>query len=124
MINEIEIARLEEQCRRLKTVHPDRCAVYVQKDNRYRGCPDITKSKYLVQFDSTYGMFLLSIKQHLPKLKSSVAIFTFINGVYIPPISETFAELFQKHAVRDSKNGEPLYLFVTYCGENTFGVLG
>ena len=119
----LDIDRLKDQCIRLKKRYPNRCPVVVHKDIRSKSgqkVPNITKSKYMVPYDTQYSQFLFIMRKHIPKIKSSTAIFTHINGKYIPPTSATFGNLFAVHAVKDD-DGNPLFLDITYSGENTFG---
>ena len=103
--------------------YPDRCAVYVQKAIKCnKNTPNINKNKFLVPYGTQYGQFIHILRKNMQKLKPSEAIFTYINGTYIPCTSDTFNNLFSYHAVKNT-DGVKLFLYIVYAGENTFGNL-
>ncbi len=118
-IYDADTKRLEKQVLRIKSKHPDRCCVFVQK-KKGSLAPNLTKWKFVVPYDIEYTQFLYIIRKYMRGLKSHEAIFTCINGAYIPTSSETFTQLWDLHAVKGS-DGQPLYLYIVYSVENTFG---
>ena len=97
----------------LRDKYPDRIPVIVNK-SKHCDLNDIDKFKYLVPDNYTVGQFVYVIRKRivLPKEK---AIFVFIENV-LPPTSALMSEMYDKYKDKDG------FLYITYSGENTFGV--
>jgi GABA(A) receptor-associated protein len=76
--------------------------------------PVIDKNKYLTPHDLTVGQFLYVIRKRI-KLEPSQSLFIYVNDSIIPPTSSTMLSLYGKHKDEDG------FLYLSYCGENTFG---
>ena len=75
----------------------------------------IDKNKYLVPHDLTIGQFLHVIRKRI-KLGPSESIFLYVNDNILPPTSSTMVSLYKSHKDEDG------FLYLSYCGENTFGL--
>ncbi|CAN1258850.1 Autophagy-related protein 8f [Linum perenne] len=71
-------------------------------------------SRYLVPADLTVGQFVYVIRKRI-KLSAEKAIFIFVDNV-LPPTGAIMS------AVYEEKKDEDGFLYVTYSGENTFGM--
>lgn len=75
----------------------------------------LKKQKFLVGGDITVGQFMSIIRKKLDNLKSSEAIFLFVNNT-IPPASTFMTSIYAANKDQDTD-----MLFMTVCKENTFG---
>jgi GABA(A) receptor-associated protein len=75
----------------------------------------IDKNKYLVPHDLTVGQFLHVIRKRI-KIGPSESIFLYVNDNILTPTSSTMVSLYKQHKDDDG------FLYLSYCGENTFGV--
>lgn len=75
----------------------------------------LKKQKFLVGGDITVGQFMSIIRKKLDNLKSSEAIFLFVNNA-IPPASTFMTSIYATNKDQDTD-----MLFMTVCKENTFG---
>ena len=98
----------------MKEKYPKNVPVIVEKGRRDNILPDIDKSKFLVPGDLEYGKFIGVIRRRL-KISSTVAIFTFVGNNVLAMASESMNSIYDKHKDEDG------FLYVVYCGENTFG---
>jgi len=98
----------------IRSKHPDRIPVIVEKRARDQSLPDIDKKKFLVPVDLTIGQFVYVIRKRI-KLAPEQAIFLFVSTGTLPP---SVAAL---QAVYDMYKDEDGFLYMTYSGENTFG---
>ncbi|KAK3039463.1 hypothetical protein RJ639_028045 [Escallonia herrerae] len=87
--------------------------VIVEKAER-SDIPNIDKKKYLVPADLSVGQFVYVIRKRI-KLSAEKAIFIFVDNV-LPPTGAIMSGIY------DEKKDEDGFLYVTYSGENTFGV--
>ncbi|GMH22386.1 hypothetical protein Nepgr_024229 [Nepenthes gracilis] len=102
----VESARIREK-------YPDRIPVIAEKAER-SDIPNIDKKKYLVPADLTVGQFVYVIRKRI-KLSAEKAIFIFVDNV-LPPTGAILSSIYEE------KKDEDGFLYVTYSGENTFGV--
>ncbi|CAL5331396.1 unnamed protein product [Camellia sinensis] len=98
---------------RIREKYPDRIPVIVEKAER-SDIPNIDKKKYLVPADLTVGQFVYVIRKRI-KLSAEKAIFIFVDNV-LPPTGGIMSTIY------DDKKDEDGFLYVTYSGENTFGL--
>ena len=94
----------------------------------------IDKKKYLVPADLTVGQFVYVIRKRI-KLSPEKAIFIFVDEV-LPPTAALMSSIYEEHKVHTSQTGyiyeeyesltllqdEDGFLYITYSGENTFGL--
>jgi GABA(A) receptor-associated protein len=71
------------------------------------------KHKYIVPRSTTMGRFIFEIRSHLD-LSPEQALFIFIKDS-LPPTSALMGTLYDKYKDEDG------FLYMTFCGENTFG---
>lgn len=76
--------------------------------------PTIDKKKYLVPSDLTVGQFVFVIRQRI-KLAPEKAIFIFVDEV-LPPTAALMSSIYEEYRDEDG------FLYVSYSGENCFGV--
>ncbi|CAN0908527.1 Autophagy-related protein 8f [Linum grandiflorum] len=99
---------------RIREKYPDRIPVIVEKAERSE-IPNIDKkNRYLVPSDLTVGQFVYVIRKRI-KLSAEKAIFIFVDNV-LPPTGAIMS------AIYEEKKDEDGFLYVTYSGENTFGM--
>lgn len=100
---------------RIRNKYPDRIPIIIEKDYKCKNVPDIDKKKYLVPNDLTIGQFLFVIRKRI-KLDSEMALYLFIDNKTIPNTSSAINNLYNTHKNDDG------FLYITYSGENTFGL--
>ena len=94
--------------------YPDRIPIICEKNQKSKSTPEIDKNKYLVPNDLIVGQFMYVIRKRL-HIGHEKAIFLFING-YIPPSACYMRDIYNNYKDDDG------YLYITYSGENTFGL--
>ena len=104
--------RLAESAR-IREKYADRVPVVVEKAER-SDVPDIDKKKYLVPADLTVGQFVYVVRKRI-KLSSEKAIFIFVNNT-LPPSAALMSAIYEENKDEDG------FLYMTYSGENTFGL--
>jgi GABA(A) receptor-associated protein len=98
----------------LRNKYPDRIPVIIDRSNTYT--PKPTSHKYLVPSKLTVGEFLFIIRQHIPNLDSSEALYLFIvDKNTIPPVASTMMDIYSQHHDVDN------YLYISFSIESTFG---
>ncbi|GAB2241700.1 hypothetical protein Droror1_Dr00018475 [Drosera rotundifolia] len=75
---------------------------------------DIDKKKYPVPTDLNVGQFVYVVRKRI-KLSSEKAIFIFVKNI-LPPTAAMMSAIYEEHKDEDG------FLYMTYSGENTFGV--
>ena len=107
---------LEQRSAEASRIHdkfPGRIPCIVQKAKSSKTMPTIDKEKFLVPGDLTIGQFIFVIRKRIA-LDSDKALFVFV-GNTLPTTGTLMRELFRAHAEDDG------FLYLTYCGESTFG---
>ncbi|XP_020698742.1 autophagy-related protein 8f-like [Dendrobium catenatum] len=112
LVHDFEKRRAEAA--RIREKYPDRIPVIVEKAER-SDITNIDKKKYLVPADLTVGQFVYVIRKRI-KLSAEKAIFIFVDNV-LPPTGSVMSKIYEE------KKDEDGFLYVTYSGENTFGIL-
>ena len=92
---------------------PGRVPCIVQR-GRQAVLPPLDKEKFLVPGDLTIGQFIYIIRSRM-KLESDKALFVFVGSV-LPTTGSLMRELYSAYKEADG------FLYLTYCGESTFGV--
>jgi len=104
------------EAERIREKFPDRIPVIVERSRSTATIiPHIDKEKFLVPGDLTVAQFIFIIRRRL-HLDSEIALFVYI-GNTLPTTGTLLRELYRNHADSDG------FLYLTYCGENTFGWL-
>lgn len=75
--------------------------------------PTIDKKKFLVPKDITVGQFQYIIRKRI-KLNPEIALFFYVNNI-IPSTNSSMSLIYDEHKDEDK------FLYIEYCGENTFG---
>lgn len=102
----------QQESKKMREQYPDRIPVIVEKGTK--NMPDIEKKKYLVPTDLTIGQFVHIVRKRI-KLSPEQAVFIFVDGSTLPPVSALISKVYDDHKDEDG------FLYITYNGENTFG---
>ncbi|PWZ27634.1 Autophagy-related protein 8C [Zea mays] len=108
------VERRQAEANRIREKYPDRIPVIVEKAER-SDIPDIDKKKYLVPADLTVGQFVYVVRKRI-KLSAEKAIFIFVKNT-LPPTAALMSAIYEENKDEDG------FLYMTYSGENTFGLL-
>lgn len=92
--------------------YSDRIPIIVEKSSESK-ISDIDKIKFLVPKDLTMGQFAFVIRKRI-KLTPEQGLFLLVNNSMVPT-SEIMNNIYNNYKDEDG------FLYVTYCGENTFG---
>lgn len=104
------------EAERIREKFPDRIPVIVERSRSTASViPHIDKEKFLVPGDLSVSQFIFIIRRRL-NLDSDTALFVYI-GNTLPTTGTLLRELYRNHGDSDG------FLYLTYCGENTFGWL-
>lgn len=71
--------------------------------------------RYLVPADLTVGQFVYVVRKRI-KLSPEKAIFIFVKNI-LPPTAAMMSAIYEENKDEDG------FLYMTYSGENTFGIL-
>jgi len=105
----------KEEAQRIFAKFPGRIPIIVERaPSAVKTMPLIDKQKFLVPADLTLGQFTFVIRKRM-ELPSERALFLFVNNT-LPTTGSLIREIYGHHY--DQEDG---FLYVTYCGENTFG---
>ncbi|PWY99373.1 putative ATG8-essential for autophagy [Testicularia cyperi] len=111
--NEHSFEKRKAEAERIRQKYPDRIPVICEKADR-TDIPTIDKKKYLVPSDLTVGQFVYVIRKRI-KLAPEKAIFIFVDEV-LPATAALMSAIYEEHKDEDG------FLYVSYSGENTFGL--
>ena len=102
---------------KLKELYPNRVPVIAEMSSSSSSYSNFVdqkhKVKYLVPNEVTMGQFVKILRDKM-KIDSNTALFFFINNK-LPPMTSLVYNLYEQHKDEDG------FLYVSYCGENTFG---
>ena len=98
---------------RIREKFPGRVPVIIERAAKDKLLQPIDKNKFLVPADLTMGQFIFIIRKRI-SLSSERALFIFCNNS-LPTTGSLMRELYGSHGDHDG------FLYMTYCGENTFG---
>ena len=105
----------KEEAQRIFTKFPGRIPIIVERaPSATKTMPLIDKQKFLVPADLTLGQFTFVIRKRI-ELSSEKALFLFVNNT-LPTTGSLIREVYAKNY--DQEDG---FLYVSYCGENSFG---
>lgn len=101
--------------KRITNKYKNRVPIIVIKDKNIENdtLNTLSKSKFLVPKDITFGQFIFLIRKQL-ELKPENAIFLIIDNK-IPPVSNIMSQIQKEYAEKDG------FIYVKYSTENTFG---
>ncbi|CAL9237810.1 unnamed protein product [Arabidopsis halleri] len=108
------LERRQIESSRIRDKYPDRIPVIVERAER-SDVPNIDKKKYLVPADLTVGQFVYVVRKRI-KLSAEKAIFVFVKNT-LPPTAAMMSAMY------DENKDEDGFLYMTYSGENTFGLV-
>ncbi|KAJ6319565.1 hypothetical protein OIU78_015060, partial [Salix suchowensis] len=107
------LERRQAEAGRIREKYPDRIPVIVERAEK-SDVPDIDKKKYLVPADLTVGQFVYVVRKRI-KLSPEKAIFIFVKNI-LPPTAAMMSAIYEENKDEDG------FLYMSYSGENTFGV--
>jgi len=99
------------ESKRIREKYPDRIPVICEKGSI--DLPDLDKIKYLCPEDLNLMNFMYVLRRRM-QLAPEKSIYFFINNTLIP-CSTNLGEVYKEHSDQDG------FLYIKYCGENTFG---
>ncbi|KAL3508475.1 hypothetical protein ACH5RR_027876 [Cinchona calisaya] len=76
--------------------------------------PDIDKKKHLVPADLAFGQFVYVVRKRI-KLSAEKTLFIFVKN-NLPPTAAMMSAIYEENKDEDG------FLYMTYSGENTFGI--
>jgi len=97
---------------RIRKKYPDRVPVICER-NLTSSIAEIDKKKYLVPSNLTMAQFTMVIRKRI-KLPPECAMFLFVNQH--APTNSIISSVYEEHKDEDG------FLYVTYSGENVFGL--
>ena len=98
---------------RIRRKYPNRIPVICEKLEK-SDVTSIDKKKYLVPEELSVGQFIVVIRRRI-QLAPEKAIFIFVNDI-LPPTAMLMSQLYDQYKDEDG------FLYITYSGENTFGI--
>ncbi|KAG2298033.1 hypothetical protein Bca4012_009229 [Brassica carinata] len=107
------LEKRQAEASRIRDKYPDRIPVIVERAEK-SDVPDIDKKKYLVPADLTVGQFVYVVRKRI-KLSPEKAIFIFVKNI-LPPTAAIMSSIYEEHKDEDG------FLYMSYSGENTFGI--
>ncbi|KAI4322530.1 hypothetical protein L6164_022214 [Bauhinia variegata] len=108
------LERRQAEAARIREKYPDRIPVIVERAEK-SDVPEIDKKKYLVPADLTVGQFVYVVRKRI-KLSPEKAIFIFVKSI-LPPTASLMSAIYEENKDEDG------FLYMTYSGENTFGLI-
>lgn len=103
------------ECDKMTKKYPNRICVIVERSPSCSPHIDIIdKRKYLVSYDMLLSNFLIVIRKRI-SLKKEESLIVFANDRSLLTCTQTMAQIYNEHKDEDG------FLYMTYCGENTFG---
>lgn len=105
----------KEKANRLLSLYPDRVPIIIDKEkSNCEKVRSMQKIKFLVPQDLTVSDFMFVVRQRI-SLTPEQALFLFIDGKYMPPMSALISRVY-----KDYKN-EDGFLYVNLDKESVFG---
>jgi GABA(A) receptor-associated protein len=111
--NEFSFEKRLSESTKILDKYENRIPVIITQSKECR-LPPIDKNKYLIPFDLTIAQFLNVLRKRI-KLDDSQSLYIYVNKSIMPATSATFTSIYDKHKDKDG------FLYLIYCGENTFG---
>ncbi|CAN4092108.1 unnamed protein product [Withania somnifera] len=108
------LEKRQAESSRIREKYPDRIPVIVERTEK-SDISDIDKKKYLVPADLTVGQFVYVVRKRI-NLTAEKAVFVFVKNI-LPPTAALMSAIYEENKDEDG------FLYMTYSGENTFGVL-
>jgi len=105
-------SRKDESSRIIKKF-PNRIPIIVERKGNNSNIPYIDKNKFLTPNDLTFGQFVYVIRKRL-HVSSEIGLFYFVNNKMFT-MSDIIAQVYTEEKDEDG------FLYINYCGENTFG---
>ena len=101
-----------EESKRILTKYPDRVPVIILRGSKE--VPKIDRQKYLVPCDLAISGLMYIVRQRI-KLSPEKSLYFFINDTVMPATATLVSAMYEDYKDKDG------FLYITYCGETTFG---
>lgn len=112
---DIKVSRRKQLNAKIRNSYPDRFPIILGVKQRSKFT--LTKEKFLVPYDMTYGAFMVEVRRHMDDLHPSEALFMYVRGKgVIPAASQLMQNVYHIH--KDEEDG---FLYLLVCEENVFG---
>ena len=114
--NSFEIRFLQSK-KVLDKYYPEKIPVIIQKHKREKNFPQIDKEKFLIPKGLDYAQLLYVIRNRLKLINDpGIALFLSTENGNMLTTNDIISDIYE---INKDKEDNFLYLF--YCGENTFG---
>ena len=98
---------------KLLSSYPDKIPVIVARGNTFS--PEIKKNKFLFPKGISFAKVIVDLRKFIPNLKSSEAVFFFLENSVIPQNSILIDKIYELYKTDDG------FLYIYFTSENTFG---
>jgi GABA(A) receptor-associated protein len=103
------------ECEKMNKKYENRICVIVERSKSCNSTiGEIDKRKYLVSYDMHLSSFLIVLRKRI-SLGNEQALLIFVKDTHLLTSTLTMAQIYNEHKDEDG------FLYMTYCGENTFG---
>ena len=103
------------ECEKMNNKYPNRICVIVERSTACNSnIGEIDKRKYLVSYDMQLSAFLIVLRKRI-SLGKEQTLLVFAKDTHLLTSTLTMAQIYNEHKDEDG------FLYMTYCGENTFG---
>jgi len=102
----------KEESRRILKKYPDRIPVIILRGSKE--VPEIDRQKYLVPNDLAISGLMYVVRKRI-NLTPEKSLYFFINDSVMPATATLVAAMYDEYKDKDG------FLYITYCGETTFG---
>uniref|UniRef100_A0A8B9FM74 Microtubule-associated proteins 1A/1B light chain 3C n=2 Tax=Amazona TaxID=12929 RepID=A0A8B9FM74_9PSIT len=106
-------ARMQEVAE-IRMKYPNKIPVVVERYQKEKTLPPLTRTKYLVSQDLPLSQFVVTLRTRL-YLASSQTFYLLVNNKGLPNMSITMQELYQDNQDEDG------FLYLTYASQEMFG---
>lgn len=117
-----ETYKLERRCNAVKQFmlrYQTKVPVLVFRDPKATDIPLLARHKFIVPGDITMGEFMSEVRRHfISELHPGQGIFVFVNHDTLPSLQADMQTIYQRYG--DIDDG---FLYITYTGENSFGII-
>ena len=102
-----------EESKYMMQKYPDSICCIIEKLKNCEQLDNIKKNKFIISKDVTIAELIYKIRKMI-LIDSKKSIFIYINNM-LPMSNSKISDIYDKYKSNDG------FLYITYCGENTFG---
>ena len=113
-VTEFSLQKRQNVSQAVLARYPGRVPVMVGRAE-LKNTPIISKCKYLVPHELTFGKFITEIRKNMSNIKPEMALFFFLSNNVLIPSTTLISQLYEKYKADDG------FLYIVYSSENTFG---